>query len=339
MSSCPTLLFSGLIDLGDAVRMGPPMSYHHTFGPAADPITRLGWGLGIISALVIVIVGILLLGGIFRGRAGESTKSPRQLAVHSDTGGLDWIYIGVGISSVILLGCMVWTLIVTAAVNHPPTAPTLTVQVTAAQWWWGLRYSGQSSEDIFTTANEIHIPVGQPVRFELASADVIHSFWVPQLAGKMDVIPGQTNAMWLQADQPGIYRGQCTAFCGSQHAHMALLIVAQTASDFEAWRKDQLTETPVYTTGEARRGEQIFETHCAACHTIRGIAPAGLMGPDLTHLMTRGTIGAGLLPNTRGNLAGWISNPQALKPGTRMPNQILSGPDLLAVTSFLETLH
>ena len=322
-----------------AVRMEPPMAYPRTFGPAVDPITRLGWGLGIISLLVIVIIGVLLLGGVLRKRVASSAANPHQLAVRRDAGGMAWIYVGGGISGLVLVGCMAWTLLVTAEVTKLPSTPALTVQVTASQWWWSLRYLNAKPSNIFTTANEIHIPVGQPVRFELASADVIHSFWIPQLAGKMDVIPGQTNVMWLQADQPGTYRGQCAAYCGRQHAHMALFIVADTPQDFAAWRDRQLTETTAPATEENRRGERIFQTHCAACHTIRGMNPAGILGPDLSHLMTRSTIAAGLLANTPGNLAAWISNPESVKAGTRMPAQILSEPDLAAVTSYLNTLH
>ncbi len=316
-----------------------PMAYHHTFGPAVNSITRLGWGLGIVSLLVIIIVALLLLGGIFRNRGVDSAVDPRQLAVRRDAGGMAWIYIGVGASSVILLGCMVWTLLVTAAVTHPPVAPVLTIQVTASQWWWSLRYLDDSPSQIFITANEIHIPVGQPVWFELQSADVIHSFWVPQLAGKMDVIPGQTNVMWIEADHPGAYRGQCAAFCGAQHAHMALMIVAQTPEDFSLWKNRQLMETTTPTTEETVRGARIFQTHCAVCHTIRGVSPAGIVGPDLSHLMTRNTLAAGLMPNTLGTLSAWIANPQALKPGTRMPDPTLSGPELTAVSSYLNTLH
>jgi cytochrome c oxidase subunit 2 len=314
------------------------MSYHRTFGPAVDPITRLGWGLGGISVLVIVVIGALLLAGVLRKRVAASS-TPHHLAVRSDAGGMAWIYLGGGISSSILVGCMAWTLLVTAEVSRPPSAPALTVQVTASQWWWSLRYLNADPSRIFTTANEIHIPVGQPIRFELASADVIHSFWIPQLAGKMDVIPGQTNVMWLQADRSGAYRGECAAYCGRQHAHMALLIVADSPQDFAAWQDRQLTAAVIPQAEQAHRGEEVFQTHCADCHSIRGMAPAGLVGPNLSHLMTRSTIAAGLLSNTPDNLARWIANPESLKPGTRMPAQILSAPELTAVTSYLSTLH
>jgi cytochrome c oxidase subunit 2 len=308
-----------------------PMAYQHTFGPAIDPITRLGWVLGIVAIAVVAIIAVLLLGALFRRRSA----TPARLEVSSDTGGLNWIYIGTGISSVVLVVCMVWTMVVTAAVTHPPGVPALTIQVTASQWWWGVRYLSPNPAHIFLTANELHIPTGVPVRLELMSADVIHSFWIPQLAGKMDMFPGQTNVTWLQADKPGAYRGQCAAFCGAQHAHMAILAVAESPRDFAAWQEHQLTET----RDSESAGRHVFETRCGVCHTIRGIEPAGIVGPDLTHLMTRRNLAAGLLPNKPGDLAAWIVNPQAFKPGALMPAQPLSGADLTALTQWLNTLN
>jgi len=333
------LLFLGLAAMPVAARAERSMAFFHTAGPAADPITRLGWGLGIISILVIIIIALLLLGGIFRRRAPLSETSYEQLAVHRDAGGLSWIYIGVGVSIPVLIVCMVWTLVTTAAVIHPRVSPTVTIDVTASQWWWGLRYDNRDPARVFTTANEIHIPVGQPVRIELASADVIHSFWIPKLAGKMDVIPGQTNVMWLQADQPGIYRGQCAVFCGAEHARMALQVVAESPGDFVAWQDHQLSVSDAPQSALAQQGAAVFETRCGACHSVRGTGAGGLVGPDLTHLMSRSTLAAGLLPNTPGNLAGWISDAQALKPGSRMPNLMLAGPELSAVMAYLNTLR
>ena len=323
------LLIGSSTLLAATLRGESSMAYHQTFGPAVDRITSLGWGLAIVSMLVVAIISLLLLVGIFRKR-GHS----QGLAVRSDAGGVSWIYVGTGISTVVLVGCMLWTMVVTAAVSRPPKTPALTIEVTASQFWWSVRYEGATTARSFITANEIHIPVGEPVRVELKSADVIHSFWIPQLAGKMDVIPGQTNVSWLEADKAGHYRGQCAAFCGAQHAHMALLVVADSASAFEAWQESQLSEMSL-GNGE---GQKVFQTHCAVCHTIRGVSPEGIRGPDLSHLKTRGTLAAGLLMNTPANLAAWIANPQSFKPGTRMPAQILSGAELTAVTSYLNTL-
>ena len=227
----------------------------------------------------------------------------------------------------------------TVAAVAMPTRTVLTLQVTAAQWWWSVRYQSGEPDRVFTTANEIHIPVGRPVRIELTSQDVIHSFWIPQLAGKMDVIPGQTNVAWLQADQPGAYRGQCGEYCGAQHAHMAMYVIADAPQEYALWVRDQLRAAATPASEAARFGAQAFAAHCAACHAVRGTDAGGILGPDLTHLMSRQTIAAGLLPNTPGNLAAWIADSQALKPGSRMPALALSGRDLSATRTYLQTLH
>jgi cytochrome c oxidase subunit II len=327
-----------LLALSARTRADTPMSYLHTYGPAGDPITRLGWGLGIISIVVMAVIAVLLLGALFRPRTKRASDDA-QLAVGREGGGMAWIYIGVGVSTAVLIICMGWTLVTSANVFHPPRTPALTVQVVATQWWWGLRYTSADPSRTFNTANEIHIPVGQPVRFELASSDVIHSFWVPQLGGKMDVIPGQTNVTWLEADKPGVYRGQCAVFCGAEHARMALEVIADAPVDFRAWQDDQLRETPPSASAVARAGQRVFQAHCAACHAIRGSDAAGIAGPDLSHLMSRRTLAAGLLQNTPGDLAGWIADPQGLKPGTAMPDHLVSGPDLTAVVGYLSTLQ
>ncbi len=315
----------------------PTMSYLRTFGPAGDPATRLGWGLGIVSIVVTLVITLLLLAATLRRRARPA--DPSDLAVHRDEGGMAWVYIGVGVSTAVLICCAVWTMFTVAAVAMPLNAADLTLQVTASQWWWSVRYKNEEPSRIFTIANEIHIPVGRPVRLELSSQDVIHSFWIPQLGGKMDVIPGQTNAMWLQADRPGVYRGQCGEYCGAQHAHMAMYVVADSPQDYLTWIRGQLEDAATPSSEPVRQGAQAFLAHCAACHAVRGTPAGGILGPDLTHLMSRSTIGAGLLPNTPGNLAAWIADSQALKPGSRMPTLALSGPDLSAVMTYLETLH
>lgn len=337
MSLRRALVVAGvLLARSGAALANAPMAYVHTAAPAADPITRLGWVLGLVSVVVVVVIALLLLGGIFRHRAARATQD--ELAVPRDGGGMGWIYIGVGISAIVLVVCMGWTLVTIAQISRPPAAPALTVQVTASQWWWSLRYTSEQPPRTFTTANEIHIPTGQPVRFELASTDVIHSFWIPRLGGKMDIIPGQTNVAWLEADKAGVYRGQCAVFCGDEHARMALRVVAQAPQDFRKWQEDQIRATPVPASAAERAGQQVFQAHCAACHTIRGSDAAGLVGPDLTHMMSRGTLAAGTLPNTPGNLAGWIADPQRLKPGVKMPDHLVSGADLTALMAYLQTL-
>jgi cytochrome c oxidase subunit 2 len=322
--------------LAAAPALAQPMAYLQTYGPAAHPATVLGWGLGAISLFVMAIIAILVLAATFRPRPRVDL---RQLAVTRDAGGTAWIYVGVGLTLATLIGCMVWTMVALAAVAHPPAAPKISIEVQGNQWWWGLRYRDDDPARMFTTANEIHIPVGEPVRVEVSSSDVIHSFWVPQLAGKTDVIPGQTNITWLQADKPGTYRGQCGEFCGAQHAGMAIHVIADSPGQFAEWRNSQIKPAAPPSTAMQRAGLGVFLARCAACHTNRGTTAGGLIGPDLTHRMSRRTIAAGLLPNNPGNLSGWVANAQALKPGARMPTIPLSGAELSAVVAYLTTLH
>lgn len=312
-----------------------PLQYLHTAGPAADPVTQLGWGLAIISGIVLAGVCIALLLGLARRR--PALTEARALAVASDAGGLSWIYVGVTLTAITLAACAAWTVLTLRATAMPAPAAKLTLEVTAAQWWWRVRYRDADVPGVFTTANELHIPVGRPVRIELTSEDVIHSFWIPQLAGKIDAIPGRTNILWLQADRPGTYRGQCGEFCGAEHARMAMVVVADTPDDYAAWRAREVKAAPE-AQGKVQVGEAVFTSHCGACHTVRGTRAGGILGPDLTHLMARGTIAAGILPNTPGNRAAWIADPQRIKPGSRMPSPRLSSEELQAVLAYVQTL-
>jgi cytochrome c oxidase subunit 2 len=246
--------------------------------------------------------------------------------------------LGVLISAVPLFITLVWTMVALAKVSGPPRNAALTLDVTGHEWWWEVRYNAPRSSEIFTTANEIHIPVGVPVLVRLHGADVIHSFWVPKLSGKTDAIPGQINMSWLQARVPGRYRGACQEFCGSQHANMAFEVVAQSRQDYDLWRETQLQAAPDPTTQPQIRGLNVVEYRCGLCHQVRGTRAGAVSAPDLTHVMSRRLLAAGTIPNTPGNLAGWIQNPQALKPNSLMPNQYLSGEQLSDVLAYLETL-
>jgi cytochrome c oxidase subunit 2 len=215
----------------------------------------------------------------------------------------------------------------------------LTVRVTGNQWWWEVRYQDSEPSRIFMSANEIHVPVGETVKIELQSNDVIHSFWVPALAGKRDLIPGRPSELTIVADKPGVYRGQCAEFCGYQHAHMAITVVAQLRKEFDAWRKAQLSQAAAPASAEERRGRQVFLSRgCVMCHTIRGTDAGGTTGPDLTHFASRQGVAADTLPMTRGALAAWIADPQAIKPGAKMPRVDLSADDLNAVVAYVGSL-
>jgi cytochrome c oxidase subunit 2 len=214
-------------------------------------------------------------------------------------------------------------------------ATRMTVLVIGHQWWWEVRYPGTTA----VTANEVHIPVRTPVRLEVQTADVIHSFWVPRLNRTIDAIPGRQNAIELYADAAGRYRGQCDEFCGLQHAHMAFYVFADPPAVFRRWLSNQ--EKPAASSaGAAAKGQHVFLTSsCSNCHSIRGTSASGYVGPDLTHLQTRTTIGALTMRNTRQNLARWILDSQSVKPGNQMPNMRLSGDQMNALLTYLESLR
>jgi cytochrome c oxidase subunit 2 len=296
---------------------------------------ELGWSLVIIASVVVVVVAALVLMAILRHPRDESKEVARA------TAGLRWVVIGgITVPAIVLIVTFIFTMGTYTAVASPPKPPAMTIQVIGHRWWWEAKYLGGSRDQLAVTANEIHIPVNAPVRFELSSADVIHSFWFPQLGGKTDLIPGQHNVTWLQADTAGTYWGQCTEYCGLQHAHMQMSIVAETPSEFRQWLGQQRQAAEAPTETAAQQGQQIFRASaCALCHTIRGTDAHGAVGPDLTHVGSRQSLAAGALPNTRGNLAGWIANPQAIKPGSAMPAVGLSPQQLQAVVTYLESLR
>jgi cytochrome c oxidase subunit 2 len=313
------------------------MTFMRTFGPAADPVTSLGWGLTVVSSLVILIIAALLLRATLRARATKAALASVPIA--HPGGGLRWIYIGTGVSTAVLLGLVVWTMFTLAAIAHSPESPAFTIEIRAHQWWWEARYIDDASDRTFVTANELHIPLGKPVRLRLIGDDVIHSFWIPALSGKTDVIPGQTNLAWIQANAVGTYRGQCTEYCGAQHAHMAEFVMADSAADFSDWWSHQLSDAPPPSEATAIQGASVFLARCAACHTVRGTGAGGILGPDLTHIMGRRNLGAGTVPNDPGSLRAWINDAQAVKPGCRMPTLDLAQQDLEEVTAYVQTLH
>jgi len=313
-----------------------PMTYMRTYGPAADPVTSLGWGLTIICSLVVALIGVLVLIATLRARVARGLLSTIPIA--HPGGGLRWIYIGTGLSTLVLFALVVWTMFTLAAVASAPERPAFTIEIRAHQWWWEARYIDEASDRTFLTANELHIPIGKPVQLRLIGDDVIHSFWIPALAGKTDVIPGQTNIAWLEATQSGTFRGQCTEYCGAQHAHMAEFVIAESEADFDSWWARQLADAPAPASKLAVLGETIFLARCAACHAVRGTGAGGIVGPDLTHLMSRRTLGAGTVPNDSVSLTHWIANAQAVKPGCRMPALDLSHEEVAAVTSYVQTL-
>jgi cytochrome c oxidase subunit 2 len=313
-----------------------PLNYLTGAGERASPVVPLTWFLIWASVISIVVVTVLLVAALARARPRHQWPA---IEVRRAGRGLPWIWWGLGVPAVPLLITLVWTMTALARVAGPPASPALTLDVTPHQWWWEVEYDGATPAERFAVANEIHVPAGRPVLVRLHGGDVIHSFWVPQLAGKTDAIPGVTNLTWLEARRPGIYRGQCGEYCGAEHARMGFEVVAETPERFEAWRRAQLTDAPAPAGQAAAKGLSIVEFRCGLCHAVRGTLAGSHVGPDLTHLMSRRTIAALRLPNTPGALAGWVQAPQSVKPGARMPDQHLSAEEMNDVLAYLETLR
>lgn len=314
--------------------MSSSLDILHPVGSAAERLSPLLWGLIWLSILVVLVIAVSVALGLYLRT--RTPHDPRDIAPERAPRGLRWILVGTGGSIVVLAVFVGWTFATMAGIVEPPRPVGITVDVVAAQWWWQFTYESQGGSPGLVTANELHIPVGIPVRLRITSSDVIHSFWVPALGGKTDAIPGQVNETWLDANKPGTYRGQCSEFCGPQHAQMALMVVAEPPADFEAWRTAQSRGADPASDAEAQAQ---FVLSCGECHTVRGTAAVGRTAPDLTHLMSRGTLAAGSLANNRGNLAGWIANPQAIKPGTRMPAVPLSGRSFEAILTYVSGLR
>jgi cytochrome c oxidase subunit 2 len=315
-----------------------PLDYLHSAGSRADPVVPLTWGVLLISIAVIVVISLLVAAAIWRTPRAEMQPGAR-LALAEHGGGMNWVWIGVSLSTLVLLFSVVWTMAVLAKVTWPGGKSALTIEVTGRQWWWQVRYLSDDPAKVFSTANEIHIPAGVPVKLVLIGGDVIHSFWVPALSGKTDLIPGQTNETWLEAHAPGIYRGQCTEYCGIEHAKMGLLVIAQPQAEFDAWLAHQLQSPAPPATGEQWAGQAHFAAHCGACHAVRGTDAAGALGPDLSHLAQRRTLAAGMLPNDPDDLARWIADPQGVKPGNLMQKPELAANELADIRSYLKTLR
>lgn len=302
-------------------------------GPAARRIEGLWWLLFWISMVVFVIVLALLVAALVRGRHNQDDavdKSP-----------VSWgepfiVLAGVVIPSVVLAGVFLISLRDMNALSAPDEPNALTIEVVAHDWWWEARYPDAGA----VTANEIHIPAGEPVRIELTTADVIHSFWVPRLQVKVDTVNGRVNEMWLEADEPGRYRGQCAEFCGLQHANMLFYIVAEPRAEFDAWLANEAEEAREPTEPSEERGQEVFLTStCVGCHAIQGTPATAQVGPDLTHFAARETFASGIFPTSRGNLAGWILDPQGLKEGVIMPPTELESDELEALLDYLESLE
>jgi cytochrome c oxidase subunit 2 len=310
------------------------------FSPAstpADSIYHLSlFVLALCAAIFLTVFSLLAYAVIkFRRRAGDDGCEPPQI-YGSNQMELAWTVIPVIIVVVLFL--------TTARVIHAiedAKLPANTLEVTAIghQFWWEFQYPQQG----FITANELHVPVGSgphgaPTRIKLLSADTDHSFWVPKLAGKTDLIPNRTNEMWIEPHETGVYVGQCAQYCGTQHAKMLLRVIVESPEEFEKWAAAQ--KNPAAQAGNVAHGREVFEgTACVNCHTVAGTNAHGKFGPDLTHLMSRETIAAGAAQNTREDLRAWIKDPDTIKPGALMPAMQMSEADIDAVTDYMRSLR
>jgi cytochrome c oxidase subunit 2 len=305
-------------------------------GPQSGYLLQLIWGFTILCTVIWVLVMLVLALALWRKDrplADPLAQDPRaERRYMLIIGGL------VIATALTVLGLTGWSY-ASQKKLYARVDPQITIQITGQQWWWDIRYENEQPDQVFTTANELHIPVDVPVKLKLKASDVIHSFWVPSLAGKQDLIPGQDNELHLSASRPGLYRGQCAEFCGMQHAHMAILVVAESREDFDRWRTNQLASAADPQGEDAKRGRDAFLSKpCIMCHAIQGTSAGGRTGPDLTHVAGRRYIGAGVLPTSRGNLAAWIVDPHGIKPGVNMPTIKLEPADVNAIASYLESL-
>ncbi len=295
-------------------------------GSAAWSIDELGLVLYAGGAVILAVVCILAISGVVSG--------PRRVDARR------WLLVGgLILPAILLVALFLHALRIGHALVAHEIPGALRIHVTGKQWWWDVRY--EDGDDGVPLANELHIPLGRPVEILLGSSDVIHSFWVPALAGKVDMIPGRTTRLVVRADRAGTWRGQCAEFCGAQHALMAFHAVAEPAADFEAWLAHQARDAARPADAESQLGQDLFfRAGCAACHAVRGTGADGRLGPDLTHVGSRHSLAAGTLGNHVGTMGGWIAGTQDLKPGSLMPSTgSLTGPELRALAAWLESLE
>jgi cytochrome c oxidase subunit 2 len=309
-------------------------------GVQAEHIGSL-WNLtlGLCTLVFVLVLGACLFALWRAPRAGAGTAPDLSSLAGPERRTWRTIKWAAAAATVGLLALLAGDVFTSRALAHMPLRDAVNIELVGHQFWWEARYHDADPSREFTTANELHIPVGRPVVVTLRSNDVIHSLWIPNLQGKKDLIPGRTATLRLRADRAGSYRGQCAEFCGLEHAMMALLVEAEPNASYEAWAARQRQPAPEPADAMAQRGRAVFlGKSCVMCHTIAGTAANAVLGPDLTHLASRRTIAAGMFPNNRGHLTGWIADPQALKPGVNMPANALAADDLQALLAYLETL-
>jgi cytochrome c oxidase subunit 2 len=301
-------------------------------GPQAALIgAEMIYLVAMASAVFALVAGALAV-ALLRRRGGDETPRAWNHPLAS------WVAAASVVTAIVLIANLVIDMRTDHALGRIARDGAVEIEVTGRQWWWELEYQSADPSRQLTTANELHIPAGEPVLLTLRSADVIHSFWVPQFHGKRDLIPGYTRELWVQANEPGTYRGSCAEFCGHQHAHMGLVVVAETRADFDRWYNAQLA--PAASKDSDAEGAAVFaHKACPVCHAIRGTDAAARLGPDLTHFGSRSTIGAATLANGRAELASWLLDPHGAKPGVKMPPNDLTAAELDSLLGYLQGLR
>jgi cytochrome c oxidase subunit 2 len=302
----------------------------HPQSPQARAIFNLGVESSVILAGIFAIVAGIIVYALMRFRWREGEPDPHQIAGNRT---IEIVWTAIPCAIVVALFMLTAR---TMSLSDPPPAPEADLFVIGHQWWWEARYP-QSG---VVVANEIHIPVGRAMSVQFDSADVLHEFWVPQLARKITAVPGHPNHIWIEADTPGTYLGVCSEFCGTEHAWMHFLIIAESPAMFSAWQSAQLRPAARPIDPEARKGLALFEqTSCVSCHAINGTIAGARVGPDLTHFASRRQLGAGIADNTPENLHRWLADPQQVKPGAKMPDFKLTDEQLGQLVSYFETLR
>jgi cytochrome c oxidase subunit II len=310
--------------------MNPPSAFDAA-GPQSAAIGVLTWYLLALAAVVYVLVMAAMVAGVRRAPAAAADGQDARLR--------KVVIAAVAVTSAAVVAVLVLSVATGRTLAALPDDDRISVRVTGHQWWWELEYEESDPSLGFPTANEMHVPVGATVTLTLASNDVIHSLWVPNLHGKRDLIPGRLTTLSWRADRPGTYRGMCAEFCGHQHAHMGLLVVAEPRAEFEAWRARQRRSASEPSPGPATEGRRLFQAvGCGLCHSVRGTDAGGRAGPDLTHLASRQTLAAVTLPNTREHLGDWITDPQRSKPGNHMPASPMRDQDRASLVAYLQEL-
>jgi len=327
-TTCFKLLSAALFVTGCATAQSPNALDPRS--PESSNIAELWWVMFALGTGVFLLVAFILLYLLFiRNRHRSST----DVDVHR---GAHWILYGGLVLPTIILAIVFGFTLRSMQVMALEAESPLVIEVVGKRWWWEVRYPNYN----IITANEIHIPINHRVELHLTSADVIHSFWVPQLHGKLDMVPGQTNVLQIQANQERTYRGVCAEFCGLQHARMQFLVVAQSEDNFNQWLLHQQQPANMQLSASAQRGHDVFfEVGCSTCHAISGTQAVSAFGPNLTHLASRQTIGAAILPNNRGNLGGWVVNAQSVKPGSLMPPMDIPAADVQPLLDYLQSLE